>query len=177
MNAVNDIHQRFLTLTHGTPYTVSAIPGGLELHLDVADMRWVTLMHRRGLRMAYSIRVLLDPERQTYTREQIVRTVTWSAGAGGAMVPTISARASVNVERGTTIRLRRTVVLGAHDNGKAVDGFSFDSREAADLVQEVMQPLGWRRRMDNYTKTGVYFAAGAGVLVVGVLLWLLVFLL
>lgn len=174
MHTVDDIHRRFLARTQNTPYTVSPVPDGVELHLDVADMRWVSLMHRNGLRMAYSIRVHLNPERRTYTREQIIRTMTWSAGAGGVMVPTISAKATANVERGTTIRIRRTAVLGAHDNGRAVDGFSFDSREMADLVSEVMAPLGWRRRLDNYTKIGIAFAAGALLFALGILVFLLV---
>ncbi|WP_017582345.1 hypothetical protein [Nocardiopsis valliformis] len=174
MHTVNAIHQQFLARAQGTPYTVSPIPGGLELHLNVADMRWASVMHRNGLRMAYSIRVHLDPERQMYTREQVVRTMSWSAGAGGVMVPTISAEAEVNVERGTVIRLRRTAVLGAHDNGRIVDGFTFDSREMADVVHEVMAPLGWRRRLDTHTRIGAAFAIGAGLFVVGILVWLLV---
>jgi hypothetical protein len=171
MISAAEIHQQLLARAAGTPYTVTTIPGGLLVHLDVADMQWMTLIGARGLSKEYSIELMLDESSHVYRKEQIIRGLTWRAGLQpGTFVPEISG--SRSVQRGTMIEVSGTSVLGLDRAGHlGVQGYSLDSREMSAFVDQVMEPSGWTKKMDRSTRIGLIVALSAvgGILVAGLI--------
>ncbi|RKS06074.1 hypothetical protein DFP74_1697 [Nocardiopsis sp. Huas11] len=151
---MDDLYQRFLTRTRGTPYTVSPIQGGLRLHLDVADVTWQRLFHQMRMSREYSINLRVDPARRTYSREQVVRSMRWVDGVG--MTPRV--QFSDGAGQGT----RKEIHLGRRRRTPSAHGYHVDFRELAELVDEVMLADGWTRTMDRSSRIGL-IAAGIGV--------------
>jgi hypothetical protein len=171
MISAEEIHAQLLARAANTPYTVSRIPGGLLIHLDVAKLQWMTLLGQHGLSKEYSIELILDESRHTYTSEQIVRGMSWRAGATpGSFVPQISG--SRSVQRGTVIQISGASMLGLDNSGRlGAVGYGFDSRPMSQLVKDVMESSGWSKRMDRSTRIGVIAAGSAigGILLAGLI--------
>jgi hypothetical protein len=172
MSTQIEIYQLLLERTQGTPYTVTQITDGLRVHLNVADLNWMTLLQQHHLDKEYSIEVVFDEARHSYTQEQITRELTWTAGSQpGTFLPHVSA--SRNVQRGTMVEKSYHLQLGLNtDTGRLGPvGYAFDSTKMAHVVDEVMKPSGWRKTIDSSTRIGLIVAGSVvgGLLLAGVI--------
>ncbi|NYE96645.1 hypothetical protein FHU41_002895 [Psychromicrobium silvestre] len=159
MMTAAQIYQQLTAQAQGTPYTVTPIEGGLRVHLNVADLHWLTLFYEYKLDKEYSINLLLDEAHQVYSREQIIREMRWKAGAGPlGFVPYFEAAKSVKM--GSMIEISAVRTVGLQEDGSMVGGYNFDSREMSRFVDAVMVPSGWKKKMDKSTKLGLGFALG-----------------
>jgi hypothetical protein len=150
---MDHLHQRLLERTHGTPYTVSVIDGGLRLHLDVADATWRRTFHQRRLRKEYSVNLRMNPAKRTYSREQVVRQMRWIERAG--------AEPEVEFTGGTGGGSSAPKEFGFMPQRRepGFKDYHFDARELVDLVDEVMRADGWTRTMDRSSRIGLVLAA------------------
>ena len=171
MDSAEDLRRELVARSAGTPYSVSEMPGGLLIHLNVADLHWMTVLHDNNVRKEYSIELMLDDASHTYRREQIVRDLTWRAGMNaGTFTPEISAQRSV--QRGTMVEKSASFQLGTTDSGRVgAVGYTFDSRQMAQFVDDVMKPSGWTKKMDSSTKLGLIIALSVvgGLVVIGLI--------
>lgn len=151
---MDELYQRFRARTHGTPYTVSPMEGGLRLHLDVADVTWHRLFYQMRMSREYSINLRVDPAKRTYSREQVVRSMQWVEGIGTAP--------RVEFSGGTGQGTSKEIHLGRRRSAPSAHGYFVDFQELAELVDEVMQADGWTRTMDRSSRIGL-IAAGIGV--------------
>ncbi|AJT40492.1 hypothetical protein [Psychromicrobium lacuslunae] len=176
MTTAEQIYQQLLARAQGTPYTVSLIDGGLRVHLNVADMHWLTLFYENKLDKEYSINLLLDEASQSYTKEQVLKEVSWRAGASPiGFVPHFEL--SSTVSKGTMVEISSAKVAGVQEKGGLYDGYTLDTREMSKFVDEVMVPSGWSKKMDKSTKLGLIFAGvGVGVALIAVLVAIIIVL-
>jgi hypothetical protein len=154
-----------------TPYTVSQMPGGLLVHLDVADLAWMTLLRQNGLQKEYSIELALDEANHVYREEQVIRSVSWTAGlAAGTFGPQVSA--SRSMQRGTMVEVSSSSMLGMDRSGHVgMVGYAFDSRPMAKVVNDVMGTSGWTKKMGRSARIGltVAIACVGGVILAGLI--------
>lgn len=151
---MDELYQRFRARTHGTPYTVSPMEGGLRLRLDVADVTWQQLFYQMRMSKEYSINLRVDPAERTYSREQVVRSMRWVEGIGTG--PRVEF--SDDTGQGTA----KEINLGRRRSAPSAHGYFLDFQELVALVDEVMLADGWTRTMDRSSRIGL-FAAVIGV--------------
>lgn len=171
VTTASDIHAQLLARCAETPYTVSEMPGGLLVHLDVADLEWMTLLHQNSLKKEYSIELSLDEANQVYREEQVIRNVTWRAGVNAGGSPQFTTGRSV--QRGKFVEIDKSVTLGMNTRTGKVGfvGYAFDSRPMARAVDEVMKATGWTKKMGKSARTGLIVAGATigGIIVAGLI--------
>ncbi|WP_394942018.1 hypothetical protein [Psychromicrobium sp. YIM B11713] len=174
MMTAEQIYQQLLARAQGTPYTVTPIEGGLRVHLNVADLHWLTLFYENKLDKEYSINLLLDEATQSYTKEQVLKEVSWRAGVSPVgFVPHFELAKSTS--KGTMVEISSVREAGLQQNGDLIGGYTLDTREMSKFVDEVMVPSGWAKKMDQNTRLGLIFACiGGGVAVLAVIVAMII---
>ena len=172
MSTQVEIYQELLQRVQGTPYTVTQIDGGLRVHLNVADLNWMTSLQQQHLDKEYSIEIVFDEAKHSYTQQQITRELTWTAGLQpGTFLPQLSA--TRNVQRGTMVEKSYHLQLGVNtDTGRLRPvGYTFDSTKMAHVVDDVMKASGWTKKMDSSTRIGLIVAGSVvgGLLLAGLI--------
>lgn len=175
----DEIYQGLQDRVRDTPYTVTRTDYGLLLHLQVADLRWVGLLHQHSLQKEYSIELMLREDEHIYSRQQVVRAVSWTTGVGtGGAVAQVSTKRTVL--RGTVYEKELHLQFGLTDGGRpAALAYAFDSTWLSKTVNDFMADTGWRKQVDSATRTGlIVAAAGLGfALLMGIIAVLIVVLL
>jgi hypothetical protein len=131
-----------------TPYTISHTDEGFDLHLDLANARWIGLYNKAGLKVEYLCRVEVN-DNKTYTIDQGKRRIEWSLGT-----PT---RGSIEMLRGRNRELSFEKIWALDERfrpAKVVD-YSFSSRESLSLVRTVGKKLGLKERMPGSMRIGL----------------------
>lgn len=155
----------------GKPYTVTTVPGGFDVVLDLADAQWWGLFNRAGLRKSVSHEVRVTGDRYVVT--DVEREVEWVAGA-----PRVAAEATLRRGRIRSAGFRKTYAFDDDLQPAKVVDYSYSSETSRRLVVAEAEALGLRSRRSTEETVGMVFA---GVAVVGLLvgglvvlvLWLL----
>lgn len=162
----------------GTPYVVERTDEGFDVRLDLADARWFDLMHKRGLRTAYTHHVRLDEAEHVLAITDDMRSVEWRAGADvghGGMRPVLAAQAQRATGRFHEVSFHKEYGLSEDGHLGEVVSYSFSSKEGLTLIREPAKELGWTERMPVTAKVGLVFGVvgGVGALVTVVVLLVL----
>jgi hypothetical protein len=173
MKTADELFGELRAASEGSPYTVTRTATGALVHLDVADLHWMSLLGEHRIDKEYSIDLVLGEAKHTYSREQIIRTMTWTAGLSGALLPTISA--SRSVQRGKSFELSGTQALDMMRN-RGTAGYRFDSREMLAFVDTTMDASGWTKKMDRSSRIGLTVALSVlgGLLILGLIALIIV---
>lgn len=166
--------QQVSGVCRGTPYTVTPTAEGFDLHLDLVDRQWWSLLGQHRLTRAFVHHVRLDEANHRFTIEDVQRSIAWDAGFGGT--PRWSGSTSVMRGRQIAIGGQKVWSVTPHGVEKIAD-YSFDTREAHGLVRAVLAPAGWSERLPGSARAGLVVGLGTlGLLAVGGLvvlgLWL-----
>lgn len=153
------------------PYTVTSVPGGFDVVLDLADAQWWGVLNRAGLRKSISHEVRVDGERYVVT--DVEREVEWVAG-----VPGFSASGTWRRGRIRSVGFQKTYALDDDLRPALVVDYSYSSEEARRVVVAEADALGLRsqRPVEETIAMVVAGLTVVGLLVGGILvlvLWLL----
>lgn len=156
----------------GTPYTVTETAQGFDLGLDIVNAHWYALFAKQGLSRTFVHHVKLDEPAKRFTITDDSRTVSWSKGVDGSMVPRMSLKGQR--QWGTTYEFSTENVVALDDHGqvaKVVD-YTFSSNEGRALITGPAKEAGWTQRMDVFTRIGLVFGliGGVGAVIAVVLL-------
>jgi hypothetical protein len=163
----------------GTPYVVERTDTGFDVRLDLADARWFDLMHKRGLRTAYTHHVRLDEAEHALTITDDMRSVEWRAGGDvghGGVRPVVAAQAQRAMGRFHEVSFRKEYGLSEDGHLGEVVSYSFSSKEGLTLVREPAKELGWTEHMPAAAKVGLVFGIIGGVGGLAAVVVVLVFL-
>ena len=154
----------------GRSYTVTSVPGGFDVVLDLADAQWWGLFNRAGLRKSISHEVRVDGTRYVVT--DLEREVEWVAGA-----PRLAASGTWRRGRIRSAGFNKTYAFDDDLRAAKVVDYSYSSEEARRVVVAEAEALGLRLRksVEETIATVVAALTVVGLLVGGLVvlvLWL-----
>jgi hypothetical protein len=146
----------------GSPYVVTTTDSGFDVALDLVNARWHGLFRQHRLRESYVHHVTVDEPNRTYLIvDDCVRVRRTDLGHG---TYSFAVAGSARRQRGTVITWQYRSSFGlTEDPSKplSIGGFgeitnyTFSSEESRRLITGPAAELGYDKKMDPVTRTGL----------------------
>lgn len=139
---------------------------GAEVRWNIADRAWFAPGALDGATEIASVGVSVNERKQMYERPMKLHETDFSARPGEVTY-------GRSLQAGSFVAKETHVELGVGMDGRLGNqGWTFDTQRMVAFVEEPAESLGLKKRMDVYTRIGLYAAIGgiAIALLVGVLL-------
>jgi hypothetical protein len=179
MITATDIYEQLLAKSGGTPYTVTRTDDGVLIHQDPTNVDFAAAMFKAHIEQDYRIEITLDEARHVYREDQSVRTTnTRSAIAPGSLLPSLAKNTSW--EKGTVMNVSTQHLAGVTWSAQvASTGYTFDTRQMAMFIDEVMRPSGWTRKMAKNSRLAIIIPTAilGGLSLIALIVLAIVFLL
>lgn len=153
-----------------TPYAVSVTAQAIEVTVDIGNAQWSSAFQQHGFESAYVVRLSPRKDGRRYTQTDTMYDIDWTGGVGR-----FTGRG--HTQSGRSWSRKRRVEYGFGQDGrfgKQLD-VNFNSSDLQGWVRQVLEPSGWKPRLDNEARGAVVFAiiGGGGAVVALVTLALL----
>lgn len=158
----SELQTAVMAACDGTPYAVTPTEKGFDVALDIVDARWHGVFRQYALRETYIHHVTVDEAHRTFTIMDDAAQLRRTDLGHGRYSFAVAARATR--QRGTvkTWRFRRSFGV-TDDPSKPLSigsigetaHFSFSSEESRALITGPAAQLGYAKRMDPVTRTGL----------------------
>lgn len=130
---------RVQQLAQGSPYVATPTERGFDIHVEIADAHWRTLLSEQSIEKTYTFQVVCDEAAHTYAVTDVARNVQRG---------TLSASISKEWSSGST-RLKEFGRVYAWDDSRGpseVVNYYFDADEGHALIERAATELGWGPR-------------------------------
>lgn len=146
----------------GSPYVVTPTEHGFDVSLDVVSAKWHGVFRQHQLREAYVHRVTVDEATKSYMiTDDYVEIRRTDLGHGRY---SFAVGGSAKRQRGTVMTWQYRKSFGIKDDPTKplsigavgeITNYTFSSEESRKLITGPAARLGYAKKMDPYTKSGL----------------------